>query len=219
MPLRRAVKTVATTAAIGASAAIGVLAFGGTAGALTNGTQYPGTALAQTPFTPGTPFDSGQVIEVKVPANTIFPPSQNVQIQECQALPGGLPPTSITACDGLTTYPSTNLPKADGSFDIKDYSLYSLPNALSLGETPSSAVHCDLGHPCVLYIGLNAQDFTQPHIWSQAFVIHPNATDTAPNPGDGTPELPLAIGLPLAAAGIVGGSVLFRRRRSARAAA
>src|ERR1700736_3939215 len=134
------------------------------AAALVNGQQVPGTALAQTPFTAGVPFASGQVIEVKVPANTLFPPTQNVQIQECQALPGGLPPTDITKCDGLTAYPSTNLPHADGSFDIKDYSLYSLPNAFSLGEPPSSATHCDLSTPCVLYMGLNAQDFTQPHI-------------------------------------------------------
>ena len=34
----------------------------------------------------------------------------------------------------------------------------------------------------------------------------------------GTPEVPLAIGLPLAAAGLIGGSVLIRRRRAARAA-
>ncbi len=214
MPLRRTVRTVATIAAIGVSAAIGALALSGTAGALTSGNQYPGTALAQSPFTPGTPFSSGQNIEVKVPANTIFPPTQNVQIQECQALPGGLPPTDINACDHLTTYPNTNLPNADGSFDITDFTLYSLPNSGSLGETASSPVHCDLGHPCVLYIGLNAQDFTQPHIWSQSFVVSPTAGDTGANPGDGTPELPLAIGLPLGAAGIIGGSILFRRRRS-----
>jgi hypothetical protein len=53
MPLRRTVRTVATIAAIGASAAIGALALSGTAGAVTNGQQVPGTALAQSPFTAG----------------------------------------------------------------------------------------------------------------------------------------------------------------------
>ncbi len=46
-----------------------------------------------------------------------------------------------------------------------------------------------------------------------------DAAELGSNPGDGTPEVPLAVGLPLAAAGLVGGTVLFRRRKAARAAA
>ena len=37
--------------------------------------------------------------------------------------------------------------------------------------------------------------------------------DSARNPGDGTPEVPMAILLPLSAMGLLGGAVLIRRRR------
>ena len=39
------------------------------------------------------------------------------------------------------------------------------------------------------------------------------------NPGDGTPEVPMAIILPLSAMGLLGATVLFRRRRNAARAA
>ena len=68
----------------------------------------------------------------------------------------------------------------------------------------------------MLYIGTGGTGdtgFSAPHVWSQAFVINPTAGNTGANPGDGTPEVPLALGLPLIASGVVGGSVLYSRRR------
>ncbi len=218
MTIRRVAHSVAVAAGIGAATAISVLAVSGSAGAatLTSGEQVPGTALGVSPFTAGTPFSSGQNIEVKVPANNLFTSTESVLVVECNA-PNGVLPTLPSACDTNTNYGNTILPNADGSFDIKDYPLYSLPSA-SFGETASNPTLCDLSHQCVLYIGLSTQDFTQPHIFSQSFVVAPNAGDSGVNPGDGTPEFPLAIGLPLAAAGILAGTAVYRRRRSARAA-
>ena len=72
---------------------------------------------------------------------------------------------------------------------------------------------------CILYIGDNYNDFTQPHLWSQPFLISANGNDQAANPGDGTPEVPMAIILPVSAMGLLGATVLIRRRRkTARAA-
>ena len=72
----------------------------------------------------------------------------------------------------------------------------------------------------MLYIGPNAADSGQNKIWSQVFLVQKNDSyDGGTNPGDGTPELPLAIGLPLAGGGILGGTLLIRRRRAMKSAA
>ncbi len=164
---------------------ISVVAIGKAGGAtLTSGEQVPGTVLAESPFTPGTPFSSGQSVEVTVPANSLFTSTESVLIVECNA-PNGVLPTLPSACDTNTNYGNTILPNADGSFDIKDYPIYSLPSA-SFGETASNPTQCNLGNECVLYIGLSTQDFTQPHIFSQAFWITPTAGDSGANPGDGS---------------------------------
>ena len=221
MFIRRAVRSVATTAAIGATAAIGVLALSGTAGADLTTNQQIQAAIAQSPFTAGIPFASGQNIEVKVPANTLLPRTAAMHILECAAGAGGTPPSGTPVCDNNTIYPNTVTPStSDGSMDIKDFTVFALPSPALL-EGASNPVICGgASSPCILYIGQDQTNPALPHVWSQAFQVQikdANETGTV-NPGDGTPEVPLAIGLPLAAAGIVGGSVLFRRRRAARAA-
>jgi hypothetical protein len=68
----------------------------------------------------------------------------------------------------------------------------------------------------VLYVGTDqTHPFSSLHFFSQTFSVKPTTGDTGANPGDGTPEVPLALGLPVAAAGILGGTLLIRRRRSA----
>jgi hypothetical protein len=222
MPLRRTIRAVATTAAIGAAAAITVLALSGTAGADLSSNQQIQAALPQSPFTAGIPFASGQTIEVKVPPNTLLPRTQNVHILECLAGPGGVPPTGAPVCDNNTQYANTVIPNTnDGSIDIKDFSVFAPPSP-ALGESASNPLNCGgATNQCILYVGPDQTNIGLPHVWSQGFqVTIKDAGETGTvNPGDGTPEVPLAVGLPLAAAGIVGGTVLFRRRRTARAAA
>ncbi len=221
MFIRGAARKVAIAAAIGTTAGIGALTMAGTAGAdLTSGQQVQ-AAIPLTPFTAGTPFASGQTIKVSVPANTILNRSANMQIVECEAGPGGTVPSGAPVCDNLTLYGATVVPSAtDGSFTISDFQVFALPSN-ALGESASNATVCgSAAHECILYIGPDQTVIGLPHVWSQAFqVAQTDAGETGTvNPGDGTPEVPLAVGLPLAAAGLIGGSVLLRRRKAARAA-
>jgi len=210
---RRVVASVAATAAAGTLA---LVAFSAPAGATASGDIVPGAASPIAPYTAGTPFDSGQNINIVVPANTAFAGSHlAINVVECAA-PNGVVPTQSSACDGLTIQGNTILPNADGSFTYPGYTVYALPNSISLGEVPGGP-NCGStsATECILYIGQNYNDFTAPHLWSQPFFVKANGNDLGLNPGDGTPEVPLAIILPLAAMGLLGAAVVIRRRRAA----
>jgi hypothetical protein len=180
----------------------------------------PNAAQPTGTVTPG-PFDSGQTINVVVPANQAFAAPNNnsgVNIVQCSA-PNGVVPTQTSACDG-NTLQNGALVNPDGSMTFNGYTVYALPDSTSLGEG-TSGPKCGntAATECILYIGNNQGDFTQPHLWSQPFFVNPDATDSGTiNPGDGTPEVPMAVLLPLAAMGLLGGTVAIRRRhRAARA--
>jgi len=210
---RRVVASVAATAAAGTLA---LVAFSAPAGATASGDIVPGAASPIAPYTAGTPFDSGQNINIVVPANTAFAGSHlAINVVECAA-PNGVVPTQSSACDGLTIQGNTILPNADGSFTYPGYTVYALPNSISLGEVPGGP-NCGStsATECILYIGQNYNDFTAPHLWSQPFFVKANGNDLGLNPGDGTPEVPLAIILPVAAMGLLGAAVVIRRRRAA----
>src|ERR1700683_952236 len=105
MSAGRSVKAFAVLAA-GLSCVLGSLVFAVPAGAGTgvgsSGNTITNAAQAQSPFTPGT-FDSGQPIDVVVPANSVFNPGASIFILECAA-PGGVNPTTSGECDGNTGY-------------------------------------------------------------------------------------------------------------------
>jgi hypothetical protein len=156
-------------------------------------------AVAVSPLTAGTPFSSGQLINVVVPANSLFVQTSNVNIVECAA-PNGNLPTLPNECDGNTIQGPTILPNTDGSINLSTqgyglYQVFALPDSISLGESASSAVTCSntAATQCVLYIGENQGDFTAPHVFSQPFNIEANADDKGENPGDGSaPTVPKA---------------------------
>jgi hypothetical protein len=230
MKIRHAARTVGISAAVASVSTLSALAFAGTAGAeiTASGSQVPGAALAISPdptsgqtVTPGTPFSSGQTISVSVPANTVLIPNQNVVVEECAA-PNGVLPTQPDQCDSNTLSAQTIIPNpTTGAFTYSNYNVYALPDVVSLGESPDNPVTCSdtPATECVLGIFDNPENFSSPDLFSQTFYIVPSPGDDAANPGDGTPEVPLAVGLPLAAAGIFGGVMFRRRRRSARSAA
>jgi hypothetical protein len=232
MSFRQAARRVAVTlAAVSAAGAFSLATLTSPAGAAAPAEGASGPyAVAVSPFTAGYAYSSGQKINVVVPANTLFVSTTNVNILECAA-PNGVLPTLPSECDGNTIQGPTVLPNSDGSINLQTegdglYQVFALPDSISLGESASSAVDCGdtAATECVLYIGENQGDFTAPHIFSQPFYIEANADDGGENPGDGssptvapppqTPEVPLAIILPAAALGLLGGTVLVRRRRA-----
>jgi len=206
MSLRRVSRRLAVFAAAAAMAGtLSMLAFAAPASALP---QAPGSILCTTTCSSG-PFASGQQVEVKLPPSSFASTEvgKHVNIEECAA-PGGVPPTDPAACDGLSIQGDTVLINSDGSVDYSNYNIYALPDA-DIGDTGTTP-KCDLSNPCVLYVGENQNDFTQPGFFTESFTVNP---DPGANPGDGTPETPLVIGLPLAAAALVGGVWTVRRRR------
>jgi MYXO-CTERM domain-containing protein len=172
----------------------------------------------------GQTYSSGQNINVVVPANDTFSSTDglgnnnsDINVLECSA-PNGVIPTQPSACDGNTIQGNTILPDSDGSFTYDGYTVYALPDSISLGESPDSPVACGstAATECILYIGNNQNDFTQPHLWSEPFFVQANSDDGGENPPSETPEVPYAILLPIAAMGLLGAALLARRRRAAR---
>ena len=164
------------------------------------GNTITDAAQAQLPFSAATTFDSGQPIDVVVPANTVLTPAQKIFILECAA-PAGVDPTTIDSCDGNTAYAGGTITvNSDGSIDVINsstasglpYIIYALPNTFTLGESANGAPKCGMGsaNECVLYIGQGGGSDTglsQPHFFSQPFQVHPDPTDSGTiDPGDGT---------------------------------
>jgi hypothetical protein len=212
MTIRKLVGAVGKSIAALGVVALATVAFTGVAGATQGNYITPiGTVAA------GTPFSSGQTVKVTVPDGTltssglVFPQHQNIVITECAAPNGVLPTVASSSCDQNTSTEQTILPDPHGGVTFSGYTVLALPDSnigasnITCGNTAATE--------CVLAIGNDTTDFTTPHVFSQPFLVGVgDGTDDGANPGDGTPELPLAIGLPLAAAVIMGG-VYFRRRR------
>lgn len=128
---------------------------------------------------PGASYRSGEAVDVSVGANTLFKPGLRVNILEC-ADPGGTAanlPTSVEDCDGNTIQANTVLIHPDGSIDETQYTIYSLPNQV-LGEEPDYQPACDSSHECVLYVGENQEDFSQPKLFSAPFTVAPSSGST-----------------------------------------
>ena len=228
----RAVVSLAATAAVGA---FSILVLSGTAGAqppYTDGETVPGSAVPSSSYTAGTPFSSGQTINIVIPATEnaagngpLFTASQALEFVECAAPNGVIPSSPSTACDLNTVNTNTVFANSDGSVNYYQdgnssyYPVYSLPNA-GLGEGSSGPVcGSTSATECILYVGTDVSDSTAPHVWSQPFFVAATPGNTGADPGDGTPEVPVAILLPLAAMGLIGGAVGFRKRRHSRSAA
>ena len=126
---RRAAKAMAVCAAASA-AAIASLTFSGVAAATgpANGSNVPGAAAAVTPFTAGQTFDSGQKVNIVIPANSVLAAGQKVFILECAA-PGGVNPKMVSECDGNTSYVGPTIyAGSDGSVNLKRVQKAPLPD-------------------------------------------------------------------------------------------
>ena len=132
---------------------------------------------------PGHPYQSGTSISISVGPNARFTPYSRIEILECAA-PKGILPVDDTTCDGNTAQYGSVLVGADGRFDLQAYTIYSLPNS-ALGEQANHAPVCNRSEECVLYVGQDQNNFTQPRMFSPLFTVVPSSTPatTPPTPG------------------------------------
>src|SRR5580704_12406610 len=166
------------------------LSVGAGATGRTSGSIISDAAQPQSPFTAGIPFSSGQHVNLVIPANSAFAAPDNtnsVNVVECAA-PNGVVPMQTAACDNNTIQGGSITPNSDGSFTYTGYPAYALPDSVTLLEG-SGGPNCGqtAATECILYIGNNQLDFTQPHLWSAPFFIGPDGNDAGTNPGDGSP--------------------------------
>jgi hypothetical protein len=242
MSIRHVVKTVTVSGAATVCAAVFALGFGaGVAGASTLTSPDGNTTLTtQGTVSAGTPYSGGQTITVGaianstlnnsnevsngVPGQTTGAPTGNYTLEECVD-PGGLVanlPTQASNCEAATR-DVTQSKTLDGSFTDSTFQVFDLPDA-NLG-VPTMTGSCGVA-PNFCVIGIfstdpqNGNGFKFPRLFSAPFQIQPDPTglDSGNNPGDGTPEVPLAIGLPLGALAVFGGWTIRNRRRQRRAA-
>jgi hypothetical protein len=135
------------------------------------------------PAAAGGKFADGQVVRVSVGANSHFVPHSHVAILEC-ADPGGNTaglPTSLAGCDENTIQGDTTVVEADGSFVEPNYTLYALPSAV-LGEQANWQPICNATTECVLFVGEDQNDFTQPKAFSTPFLMTGGGAVAAPSP-------------------------------------
>jgi hypothetical protein len=157
---------------------------------------FPGSGSAATPAVTITPtsgaatsgsFQDGEVVTVTVKDNSTFTPGAKVNILEC-ADPQGIAanlPRSISSCDGDTIQGDTVLVKPGGGISESHYTIYQLPST-TLGERPDGQPVCNAGNQCVLYVGQNQNDFTQPKLFSSPFIVATASGTAGSPPGTGT---------------------------------
>jgi hypothetical protein len=137
--------------------------------------------------TPSGPYHNGETVSVSVGPNSLFTPEHRIIFIECTDPGGGGSglPTSVRQCDGNTVQADTVIVARDGSFTEHHFVLYSLPNQ-AFGELSDAVAVCDTSHPCVLYVGENQEDFTEPKVFSASFTVAATA-GSSPTPSGSTP--------------------------------
>lgn len=166
-------------------------------------------------LTPDTSLVDGQHATIHASG---FPPHTELQVVECAGSKDHLPKDS-RECEGSTLDSSgytdaagryLNAP-GDPSGDTAGYGISVLPSK----TFPVVSVHCGPADPCVLFVGEQVNDFTQPHVFLP-FSFKGAKTATTSTSGAGSSNAPLELsGLAVVAAG----GLLARRRLRAKKAA
>jgi hypothetical protein len=162
------------------------------------------TATAVASVTPASGLTDGQIVAVRAGG---LPPEQTIQVEQCAGTVAH-PPTDNTACDALTldTQAGTDArgnyvnAAGDGNGDT-GVIVYTRPSPLL--NSPTTIV-CDGAHPCVLYVGVDQNDFSQPHVFADISfspgVVAPGA-GSAPGAGAGAPTVTVTELAPAVTAG------------------
>jgi Neocarzinostatin family len=137
----------------------------------------PGPALAVTApsatVTPASGVADGQVVTVSASG---LPANRTIQVEECAGTIDSPPPDN-TACDGVTLDSSTDSDD-HGDYANSGYVVYTRPS--SLLSSPAT-ITCDASHPCVLYVGVDQNNFSSPHAFAAlTFAANVTTSTTAP---------------------------------------
>jgi hypothetical protein len=171
MKLIRRTRTAAATAAVSITAVVVGLV----------GVPAAFAAAAAT-ATPSTNLHDGQILSVSgsgLPANT------TVQIMECQGT-AATPPSDNTSCDG-NTLDTQATSDGSGSFvnaagDANGDSGFKVYALGTPGSTfNNSTIHCDVAHACVLYVGVDQNNFSAAHTFVDIAFAAPPGTPVAPS--------------------------------------
>jgi len=157
---------------------------------------FPRVGEAATPVVTVTPiagtstsgsYQDGEIVSVTVQRNSAFTPGDKVNVLECSDPKGAEAslPKDISGCDGLTIQGDTALVQPGGSVSVPRYTIYQLPSP-TLGEQANAQPVCDHVNQCVLYVGQNQNDFTQPKLFSSPFTVMPASSAPAVASGSAT---------------------------------
>jgi Neocarzinostatin family len=116
--------------------------------------------------TPASGLTDGQIVAVRAAG---LPPEHTIQVEQCAGT-AAVPPPDNTACDALTldTQAGTDAQgnyvngPGDGNGDT-GFRVYTRPSPLLASPT---TITCDGTHPCVLYVGVDQNDFSKPHVFA-----------------------------------------------------
>src|ERR1700722_18156038 len=207
MSIRHVFRTVAISSA--AALCGGALALGVGVGVASADISNGVTTLSATgPVTAGSPYTSGQTIEIKgvanstlsnanlvansVPGQTTGDPTGAFYFEECTDVHGAVAvlPTTSSGCEAATVDFTSVEKDEDGSFDNPSFTVYALPDLATLGNATMVGT-CDVA-PNTCVIGIFAENpgtsgFSYPHLFSAPFNIEAgDGQDLGDNPGDGT---------------------------------
>ena len=194
-PSRRAAPVLQLLGAVLVLAAVivGLTASHANAATLSNGTvaiKTLGGAVASSPLQnhavvnvvvgPNSTLSRSALQTAGYPSGTAPP----IKVLECADPDGSAAnlPKKSTDCDPTTILSSTTV-QDNGSVYASKYTIYALPDTIELG--PSNGTVCDAGHPCVLGIFADQNDFTKPHLFSAPFEV--SATDAAATGSSSSP--------------------------------
>jgi hypothetical protein len=171
------------------------------------------TVVTLIPNAPAGVFTDGQIVTVLVGPNPILKPGRKVTIREC-AVPSLSPRPSDWQCDSKTVQQFRLFAGRHGTVVAHGYPVFALPDATTLGEPPKGVPVCNLSHPCVLLVSEGQNCSTGPHVWSLPFSVMPLPNGAGGDPGNGLPEVPYALALPLLGFAVVGTVLVIHRRRA-----
>ena len=163
-----------------------------TIGTVTAGTPYTSGQAIQVTTIANSTLNNAALVTAKVPGQTTGNPTGNFVLEECTD-PGGLPanlPTAADNCEVATKDVSQSI-SLDGSLSDPSFTVYDLPDLLTLGSATMVGT-CDVApNQCVIGIfAVSPQQggFSYPHLFSAPFnVSKGDGLDIGDNPGDGSP--------------------------------